>query len=606
MKLFNGMFAVILCSAVLIGGLFWPEVVQADIGLEGDFFVVESDSPLVAGSPSRFTFGISEQHGYLLGESLVGWAVRIADYNQSGAHSRIIAAHDGVGATFPASLNWDGLADDGRVVVGGDIEVSLGVHFETGSILFPIETYWTRAVFHVHNSIEGVTSGDLDKRIQFDSVSGTRFLPANEQAAIKITTPYIPNSQAAAWKFYLEDKHGKRLEHSKWSQAGLTLSAADDRGYLSLEWQGLSMSDNEAESKLFEEGEYEGVFLLSTRSDYFLNYARETRWQIQIGEKESEDLPDPVDDNVADSADPVVAPARYCVDRSPVLLIHGLNSYPEMWLESSTNYVELLLRSGYSREFINLYSYSGLGPNNSYNNQGGVVEVAQGMRKAVVDLSRKSVECGGNGLVDIVAHSMGGLVARQYQYEYPDQHLLGKVITVGTPYQGSWLLEWRKQEILASSIGSFSSGASFFLEGSGFDSINLLQQAYIDLTPNSNYLLQQGAYNESDGAQLNFLYGEISVNHHVSIFNIELISDEWDMGDLIVSSESASNTGKTQTAGRIAFNSGEMLVFKAHLYLGQFMPQYQLVSFNPHALKYMHTNILKQIEVKNVILNLLL
>jgi hypothetical protein len=43
----------------------------------------------------------------------------------------------------------------------------------------------------------------------------------------------------------------------------------------------------------------------------------------------------------------------------------------------------------------------------------------------------------GGGKVDLVCHSMGGLVASSYYKMYPDDHRTGKIITAGTPYEGS-------------------------------------------------------------------------------------------------------------------------------------------------------------------------
>lgn len=96
----------------------------------------------------------------------------------------------------------------------------------------------------------------------------------------------------------------------------------------------------------------------------------------------------------------------------------------------------------------------------------------------------------GTGPVHLVAHSLGGLLVRQWLADYPQQ-CAGRVVTLGTPHQGSalaqrlagnawtgWLLgkslrpgllgglpEWPDGYELGSLAGTLSVGMSWFVPG---------------------------------------------------------------------------------------------------------------------------------------------
>ena len=115
-----------------------------------------------------------------------------------------------------------------------------------------------------------------------------------------------------------------------------------------------------------------------------------------------------------------------------------------MWqdAENNSDYFGLLKKWGYPDEYLAAYSYTGTGVGiNGYNNQGHIPDAAAGMRDAVLALSEISKQNGGDGQVDIVAHSMGGLIVGQYLLHNSNDGRIRNVVTMGAPFQGSFWME---------------------------------------------------------------------------------------------------------------------------------------------------------------------
>src|SRR5437660_3766148 len=122
--------------------------------------------------------------------------------------------------------------------------------------------------------------------------------------------------------------------------------------------------------------------------------------------------------------------------RTPLIMIHGIHGNASDWFElrqflfSSTSF-----KSSYK---IYLYSYP--------SDQFPVCEVARSLRNQI-DAMINAGAAGFNGPIVIIAHSMGGLVARSYMNEF---HLrspgangqrggdtVRALITLGTPHHGT-------------------------------------------------------------------------------------------------------------------------------------------------------------------------
>src|SRR3954470_771969 len=109
-------------------------------------------------------------------------------------------------------------------------------------------------------------------------------------------------------------------------------------------------------------------------------------------------------------------------ERPPVLLIHGF---------MGTRGAMFLLESRLRAEGFHIFSIS-LGTLNIQDIRKSAFEIHLAIEK-IMAATRGRVR-----KIDIVAHSMGGLIALYYvKYMGGDQHVR-KLVTLGTPYRGTW------------------------------------------------------------------------------------------------------------------------------------------------------------------------
>jgi len=111
----------------------------------------------------------------------------------------------------------------------------------------------------------------------------------------------------------------------------------------------------------------------------------------------------------------------------PVLLVHGFAGDPSIWKDPLKN--AITAAGGYVAEPFD-YSQT----NTRWVDDPTIGEALAIRIRCLADASKAS---GGPGKVVIVAHSMGGLAAREASREVGD--LIALVITIGTPNLGSWL-----------------------------------------------------------------------------------------------------------------------------------------------------------------------
>ncbi len=285
----------------------------------------------------------------------------------------------------------------------------------------------------------------------------------------------------------------------------------------------------------------------------------------------------------------------------PVLFIHGLNSYPSMWQDTvhDTDYFSLLKKWEYPSEYLASYTYTGKGIGiGEYNNQGHIPDAATGMHDAVLALSEVSKSNGGDGQVDIVAHSMGGLIARQYIKSYKPRDLISKLITIGTPFDGSWVLKEYNNlsnfPIPQVNINPLKSQIrDFLLINEGLD---LTSYAIIDLTPGSKLL------NSLDYSDFNThyyaLYGDINIIPHFGLFNLVLRGEKLNIGDLFVDTLSATKLSTGQDPAKSMFYQYAPIALKL-VSTGWFSYKLELENSDILKLKYSHNNLLSQPDVQD-------
>lgn len=140
----------------------------------------------------------------------------------------------------------------------------------------------------------------------------------------------------------------------------------------------------------------------------------------------------------------------------PVIFIHGLGGNYEQWFNGQRAKLRDAVLEDYRKtdpefpdQWAHAYSY-GINFNQNYDYQGKIEDISTNMHTVVSQLANESQLAGGDGKVDIVAYSLGGLVARHYILEktgFPGEqnlnvdHKIGKLILIASPVNGSSYLQ---------------------------------------------------------------------------------------------------------------------------------------------------------------------
>ena len=139
----------------------------------------------------------------------------------------------------------------------------------------------------------------------------------------------------------------------------------------------------------------------------------------------------------------------------PVVLVHGLGGSPDDWISGNKKALRDLILEKYREddpdfpdEWVYAYNY-GYDNNGAYNYEGDVRMLSRGMLETVNRLSNESLEAGGDGKVDLVGFSLGGLVIRQYlantvgEIDTTEDDFdpnVDKAILIATPNKGSLIM----------------------------------------------------------------------------------------------------------------------------------------------------------------------
>ena len=248
----------------------------------------------------------------------------------------------------------------------------------------------------------------------------------------------------------------------------------------------------------------------------------------------------------------------YCTDtpkHHPVIFIHGFGGNPASWEDGGDKqeYKKRLLAlyrqddPEFPEDWLVSYSY-GYDINGKYDYQGRIEDISAGMNQLVPFLSQEHKFYGGDGKVDIVGYSLGGIVARNYLYNNSKNHHVRKLITIATPHKG---VDWLNYEVSLRNCAFvqcfgpdnvFKRAVGEYLNRRREDGneISLLSDPVTQLTPSSSqYYLNKLTKNISD-IEGYALYGNIAVKTEYKLFGIK-IEKELSIGDGIVTAKSAKD-----------------------------------------------------------------
>jgi len=267
----------------------------------------------------------------------------------------------------------------------------------------------------------------------------------------------------------------------------------------------------------------------------------------------------------------------------PLLLIHGYNGTPADW--TSSGFVDYLVeKAGLDPDLIELFHYGFVTEKGSdvYNNRGDIRQIATRLGNVdgngiVESLSKRGKSRGGTGAVTIIAHSMGGLIARYYlSRSKPDRQGavyssgINRLMEIGTPNLGtpladvpdliprkSWL--WGLLEFLghwpalqsrpAKDVARLELAlrqrqrrvmAETFGEEAVVGQTRSAQTALAELQPGSRLLREINRPGVMP-AEIDYhcFYGDIRLILSVRLWNITIYRRQMSFGDLLVPTSSA-------------------------------------------------------------------
>jgi hypothetical protein len=197
---------------------------------------------------------------------------------------------------------------------------------------------------------------------------------------------------------------------------------------------------------------------------------------------------------------------------------------------------------------------------------------------------------------------MGGLIARQYIKDYPSTNHLNKLIAIGTPFQGSWLLEEDSklgdyQPVVDATFHILNSKLGLF--------VDTIQPAAHQMRPGSEFLESLNSIATSHEIQYFALYGNINLIFKQQLFGTYLYSDSYNYGDLIVRSNSARTVSPYQPSQQQAFTAGHNYTIERSLEVQSTALAITLIGIDYQNWPYYHSNLPKNQEIKSSTLRIL-
>jgi pimeloyl-ACP methyl ester carboxylesterase/uncharacterized protein YegL len=297
----------------------------------------------------------------------------------------------------------------------------------------------------------------------------------------------------------------------------------------------------------------------------------------------------------------------------PVILIHGINTKYEMWREVQSVYYTLLANN-YNPDYIQFFAYTdetgganalpftdnNCSTTGNENIDADVTDSAKKLNNCIDWLINKSLQNGGPGYVDIVAHSLGGLVTREYIGTHPN-HRIRKFIDIATPHQGVPILGLYNDFINTQTdkiANNIQTGIDVFIKNNNFSKIiaDLLKPALREgihavveyawkdfkiglpnpssaagrqLDPQSSFFQQlNGREPLASRPDYSFIYGDIQLGFVMDIFGLKVSStNKLSMGDMVVDRDNASTIPRV--GNRLTNQSNyHSYDFPANVYVG--------------------------------------
>jgi pimeloyl-ACP methyl ester carboxylesterase len=141
--------------------------------------------------------------------------------------------------------------------------------------------------------------------------------------------------------------------------------------------------------------------------------------------------------NITEPGSPLEVPVTFTLERPPVIFLHGFNDSAAMW---SPDWLIAMSNAGY--RFVRFVSYSLSATNSFMVDPSAYVTLHTRITQTLREVRATGIAA---AQVDIVAHSMGGLVSRRlaldrllyYRFDNGFAGSIHRLVTIGTPHHGS-------------------------------------------------------------------------------------------------------------------------------------------------------------------------
>lgn len=291
--------------------------------------------------------------------------------------------------------------------------------------------------------------------------------------------------------------------------------------------------------------------------------------------------------------------------KRPLVLLHGLGGRPENWKNGLTDYSLILKNDNYPEDYLSYYDF-GKNSDGSYNYDGDIRDMASGLGTVIAELSEKHRNDGGDGEVDLLGYSLGGIVARQYLAANPENHNVRKLLTVGSPHQGVWSLgigeEIRRLPFAGETVEKTlkKTIVSVINADKPNQPLNPESRAVKQLTPESDFYKGESGINITVSKDTSYatFFGDIRAKVSRVLFGRDL-SREISLGDGVVSTESASLIPNVETE-KYSY-SGDLSL---DLNLNKIGVEYKLELTVPDisSLEALHTNLINRKDLRDDLL----
>lgn len=299
---------------------------------------------------------------------------------------------------------------------------------------------------------------------------------------------------------------------------------------------------------------------------------------------------------------------------NPAISIHGLGGQPEDWTTGNKKmYWERLNQEGWPQSYRASYAYADYNNDGEYDYQGDIREIENDLPDLVNQLADEYVSDSGNcqnGCVDLAGFSLGGMVARQYLNEHPFDHKVRKLVTIGSPHRGSFILEpldWLENlhlenTFIGEALVGFAEDRANNLRNPDDEPISADSPAVQQIRPSSTFLAGLNNF-ISAPSQTELLYGNIDARLKQELFFFEL-EKEFSVGDGLISVDSATGA-PFQDKKLTEFSDPKALDIDVMLTREGDGFSLELDTLGPEDRRFYHEDLIKQPEVVDKVFDIL-